>query len=93
MLYLVLFSSCFAAPQGYKDFAQQPTLLNFKDRYGLDTESAMDFLCLLGILLSFTATVSAEMRTSLVFSLLWLLYLSLYSVGQTFLGFQWSVTY
>lgn len=80
-------------PQGLQDFMTQPTLLRYRAKYALDPESAMDLLCLLGMALSFLATISSEMRTSLVFLLLWALYLSLYSVGQVFLHFQWYVLY
>ncbi|KQK85360.1 hypothetical protein AAES_40732 [Amazona aestiva] len=48
----------------------------------------MELLCLLGVLCSFGALLLEPLRDSLVFALLWVLYLSLYQVGQVFLYFQ-----
>ncbi|XP_075285226.1 lipase maturation factor 2 [Opisthocomus hoazin] len=67
-----------------------PTLLWLGPRLGLDTELGMELLCLLGALASFGALLSEALRDSLLFALLWLLYLSLYQVGQVFLYFQWD---
>ncbi|XP_075580733.1 LOW QUALITY PROTEIN: lipase maturation factor 2 [Pelecanus crispus] len=67
-----------------------PTLLWLSPRLGLDTELGMELLCLLGVLASFGALVAERLRDSLLFALLWVLYLSLYQVGQVFLYFQWD---
>ncbi|XP_061577923.1 lipase maturation factor 2a [Cololabis saira] len=67
-----------------------PTLLWLGPRLGLDTHSAMELLCLVGAALSLAATLVEPLRDSLVFFLLWALYLSLYQVGQVFLFFQWD---
>ncbi|KAM9582383.1 lipase maturation factor 2 isoform 2-T2 [Guaruba guarouba] len=67
-----------------------PTLLWLGPSLGLDTELAMELLCLLGVLCSFGALLLEPLRDSLLFALLWVLYLSLYQVGQVFLYFQWD---
>ncbi|KAM6424813.1 lipase maturation factor 2 [Rhynochetos jubatus] len=67
-----------------------PTLLWLSPRLGLDTELGMELLCLLGTFASFGALLAEPLRDSLLFALLWLLYLSLYQVGQVFLYFQWD---
>ena len=57
-----------------------------------DVSSQMDLLCLLGIFISFLCCVSFRARRSkAAFALLWILYFSLYQVGQTFLWFQWDI--
>lgn len=71
--------------------ARQPTLLRLLPRIGFDVETGMDFLCLGGALLSFVAMVSRDQRNCVVFALIWVFYLSLFQVGQTFLWFQWDV--
>ncbi|XP_068257771.1 lipase maturation factor 2 [Nyctibius grandis] len=67
-----------------------PTLLWLSPSLGLDTELGMELLCLLGVLASFGALLLEPLRDSLLFALLWVLYLSLYQVGQVFLYFQWD---
>lgn len=57
-----------------------PTLLWLSPRLGLDTELGMELLCLLGVLASFGALLFEPLRDSLLFALLWVLYLSLYQV-------------
>ncbi|KAK2167802.1 hypothetical protein NP493_1259g00004 [Ridgeia piscesae] len=72
-------------------FTSQPTLLRVTSAVGLDVQTGMDVLCLAGIILSFVAMISSVQRNCIVFGLLWVLYLSLYQVGQTFLSFQWDI--
>ncbi|KAI1888010.1 hypothetical protein AGOR_G00180640 [Albula goreensis] len=67
-----------------------PTLLWLGPRLGLDTQQGMELICLLGALLSLGAMVFQALRNNLVFLFLWVLYLSLYQVGQVFLYFQWD---
>ena len=79
----------FAEPKSLADFLSQPSLIRYRYRYSMDTESAMDLCCLVGIMVSFLAVLSSTMRSTGVFLLLWVLYMSMYMVGQTFLWFQW----
>ncbi|XP_043824982.1 lipase maturation factor 2 [Dromiciops gliroides] len=67
-----------------------PTLLWLSPRLGLDTEQGMELLSLLGTLCSLGALLLPPLRHSLLYLLLWALYLSLYQVGQVFLYFQWD---
>ncbi|XP_056653500.1 lipase maturation factor 2 [Monodelphis domestica] len=67
-----------------------PTLLWLSPRLGLDTEQGMELLSLLGTLCSLGALLVPALRHSLLYLLLWTLYLSLYQVGQVFLYFQWD---
>ncbi|XP_048727876.2 lipase maturation factor 2-like isoform X1 [Ostrea edulis] len=69
----------------------QPTLLRLMPKLGLDIETGMDVLCILGILISFCCVVFTTARDMVSFTLLWMMYLSLYQVGQTFLWFQWDI--
>ncbi|XP_028935205.1 LOW QUALITY PROTEIN: lipase maturation factor 2 [Ornithorhynchus anatinus] len=69
---------------------ESPTLLWLGPRLGLDTEQAMELLCLLGTLGSLGALLLKPLRHGLLYLLLWGLYLSLYQVGQVFLYFQWD---
>ena len=47
---------------------------------GLDTETGLDLLCLLGIMISFAALLFQAARDMFAFTLLWMLYLSIYQV-------------
>ncbi|KAL5006677.1 hypothetical protein ScPMuIL_015483, partial [Solemya velum] len=69
----------------------QPTLLKLTPKLGLDIQTGMDLLCLSGIIISFMSLVFKGARDVVSFTLLWMLYLSLYQVGQTFLWFQWDI--
>ncbi|XP_068673133.1 lipase maturation factor 2-like [Montipora foliosa] len=73
------------------NFWQKPTLLWLTPKLGLDTETGMEFLCLLGMLLSLLAMSFKSWRDSITFFMLWFLYYSLYQVGQTFVYFQWDI--
>ncbi|XP_064599666.1 lipase maturation factor 2-like isoform X2 [Liolophura sinensis] len=68
-----------------------PTLLRLTPKLGLSTQSAMDLLCLAGIVTSFMCMVFKGLRDTVSFIVLWMLYLSLYHAGQTFLWFQWDI--
>ncbi|XP_029471161.1 lipase maturation factor 2 [Rhinatrema bivittatum] len=74
----------------WEQLRESPTLLWLGPRLGLNTEQGMELICLLGTFLAFGAMVMEPLRDSLVFLLLWILYLSLYQVGQVFLYFQWD---
>lgn len=67
-----------------------PSLLWLGPQLGLDTQSCMELLCLLGAALSLAATLHPAFRDSVVFLCLWALYMSMYQVGQVFLYFQWD---
>ncbi|XP_050408218.1 lipase maturation factor 2 isoform X2 [Patella vulgata] len=69
----------------------QPTLLKLTPKLGLDVQTGMDLLCLGGILISFFCMVCRGGRDVVSFTLLWMLYLSMYQVGQTFMWFQWDI--
>lgn len=60
-----------------------PTLLVFHGLLGLSAEAAFVALCIAGSALGFAAACGAA--HPLVFTALWLLYLSVASVGQAFL--------
>lgn len=58
----------------------QPTLLKLTPKLGIDVELGMDLLCLIGIVISFIAMVFQGARDMVTFTILWMLYLSLYQV-------------
>ncbi|CAG2194327.1 Lipase maturation factor 2 [Mytilus edulis] len=84
-----------AVGKAAKSFADlldgHPTLLRLMPMIGLDTETGLDLLCILGILISFAALLFQAARDVFAFTLLWMLYLSIYQVGQTFMWFQWDI--
>ncbi|XP_018403720.1 PREDICTED: lipase maturation factor 2-like [Cyphomyrmex costatus] len=70
---------------------QKPTFLWFAPYLGLNVDYMLDVLSLLGAILSFAGFVSQKFCLAPVFAGLWLLYYSLYQIGQTFMFFQWDV--
>uniref|UniRef100_A0A8C7S9T0 Lipase maturation factor n=1 Tax=Oncorhynchus mykiss TaxID=8022 RepID=A0A8C7S9T0_ONCMY len=64
----------------WEQLLSSPTLLWLAPRLGLDTQTAMELLCLLGAALSLAATVLESLRDSLVFLFLWIVYLSMDSL-------------
>lgn len=67
-----------------------PTLLWFGPQLGLDTQHCMELLSLSGTVLSLVAMTVPALRDCRLYLMLWVLYLSLYQVGQVFLYFQWD---
>ncbi|KAJ6633328.1 Lipase maturation factor 2 [Pseudolycoriella hygida] len=63
---------------------QKPTLLHFATFCGLDVESMLDVIALLGSLISFAGFVSQNVCTAPIFTILWFLYCSLMQVAQLF---------
>jgi hypothetical protein len=90
-----LFPTNQEAPQGRdfgRDFAawfQKPCLALFSPSIYLDVDTVMEGTALLGMGLSALAMVGCH--SALVFAALFLLYLSLYTAGGTFMGFQWDI--
>ncbi|XP_071440324.1 lipase maturation factor 2-like [Hetaerina americana] len=72
-------------------FLTKPTLLWFAPYLGLDTEYMMDVLAIVGIAIAFLGMVSQKFCNAMTFTLMWVLYYSLYQVGQTFMWFQWDI--
>ena len=89
--------SQFATPctsLNWNDIKQNPTLFCMVNDLKVSPIYLMEFFCLIGIFLSFMTFLSHFIRhnlTFIAFALLWLLYLSLFSVGQTFMSFQWDL--
>jgi len=70
---------------------RNPTLLQFSKALHLSVTQMMEVLCLAGTVLSLWMTVAPSLLTKPTFFMLWLSYLSVYKVGQTFLWFQWDI--
>ena len=70
----------FLQPDDNLGFKEKPTLLWYTPRLGLDTETGMEFLSLLGIVISLLAMTFASWRNNITFLILWFLYFSLYQV-------------
>ncbi|KAK3744271.1 hypothetical protein QZH41_019939 [Actinostola sp. cb2023] len=62
----------------WDNFINKPTLLWFMPHLGLDIETGMELLCLVGMLISLLALSMETWRDSVTFSILWYLYYSLY---------------
>jgi len=71
--------------------SKKKTLLWFSPALGLDVSSGMELICLYGMALSIAAMISSGFQNKFIFIALWLLYFSVYQVGQTFLWFQWDI--
>uniref|UniRef100_A0A1I8I8E4 Lipase maturation factor n=1 Tax=Macrostomum lignano TaxID=282301 RepID=A0A1I8I8E4_9PLAT len=72
-------------------FSGQPSLLRLAPQLGLSYAQAAELVASLGCLLAFAACALPWFGSLPVYALLWLLYLSLFSVGQTFMWFQWDI--
>ena len=78
----------------WNDFKQNPSFFCLVNDLKISPIYMMELFCLIGILLSSICFLSHFIRhnlTFIIFMILWLLYLSLYCVGQTFLSFQWDI--
>jgi len=56
-----------------------------------DVDTALYLLCLFGCFAALAAFVSERCCNSLTFLILWASYLSVFTVGQEFLSFQWDI--
>ncbi|XP_066540986.1 lipase maturation factor 2a isoform X1 [Hoplias malabaricus] len=74
----------------WEQLREMPSLLWFGPRLGLDTQQCMELLSLTGALLSLAAMAVPYLRDCRVYLVLWVLYMSLYQIGQVFLYFQWD---
>jgi len=70
---------------------ESPTLLWVTPLTGLTLVQLMEIFCLVGVVLGLVITAWPTFNTKTSMAILWLLYLSLFQVGQTFLGFQWDI--
>jgi hypothetical protein len=70
---------------------ESPTLLWVTPLTGLTLVQLMEVFCLTGLVLGLLVTACPSINTKTSAAILWLLYLSLFQVGQTFLGFQWDI--
>lgn len=74
-----------------ENFASRPTLVWLAPVIGLDVQHTVELVALMGVLISFLALLSRYLRNAVIFGTLWILYMSLYQVGQTFTWFQWDI--
>ena len=72
-------------------FKTRPTLLWFSGNIGLSPDLMMDMVCLIGTFLGVLASLKPSYGSKVLFLTLWVLYQSIYQVGQTFLWFQWDI--
>jgi len=70
---------------------ETPTLLWLAPMTGLTLVQFMELLTLVGVLLGLVITLCPAINIKLTMLVLWALYLSVFKVGQTFLGFQWDI--
>ena len=73
----------------WTDMQGTPSLVWLHASVGLPPDEWLELIALLGTVLS--AVAAAGLATAPVMVALWALYLSCYSVGQTFLSFQWDI--
>lgn len=76
-------------------FTTLPTLLWLHAPLYINFDYALHLVCLFGVACSTAAAVLAVRTpaggTALLWAFTWVLYISLFSVGQTFLSFQWDI--
>jgi len=70
---------------------ESPTLLWVTPLTGLTLVQLMEVFSLVGVVLGMVATAWPAVNTKTSMAILWVLYLSLFQVGQTFLSFQWDI--
>jgi hypothetical protein len=68
---------------------QMPSLVWLHAHLGLNAADLLAAIAVAGMATSLL--MAAGVNSMLVSAATWLLYLSLYAVGQTFLGFQWDI--
>jgi hypothetical protein len=71
------------------EFTTMPTVVQFAPQLSISAETLMSVLCLVGLF--FSIIIVLGFHWALFFLILWVSYLSLYLVGQTFLSFQWDI--
>jgi len=86
---MVSLSSGLKWSQLWSEFVKFPTFLVGSYWAGLNPATGMELCCLVGMVLAIAVTLFDVARSAPVMLLLWLLYLSMYKVGQVFLWFQW----
>lgn len=84
-----------------KSLIQTPTILLYSQEIAAsvrpllgsvgDVDTALHLLCLFGCLVALAAFVTERCYHSLTFLILWASYLSVFTVGQEFLSFQWDI--
>ena len=75
----------------WDELSTNPHLLWISSKIGLSVDLWMEILCLLGGLFGILASLFPVVGNKTIFVYLWLAYLSMYSVGKTFLWFQWDI--
>ena len=63
----------------------------FPGIFGLSPDLMMDLLCLIGTAIGACAAFWPSYGNKIAFIVMWLMYQSLYQVGETFLWFQWDI--
>ncbi|XP_025408898.1 lipase maturation factor 2-like [Sipha flava] len=74
------------SPKLLDKFNSKPTLLWMSSEIGLNAEYMFDLICLFGIIFAFLGFLTQKACNKFLFFTLWILYLSLYQVGQIFLS-------
>jgi len=70
---------------------ESPTLLWITPLTGLTLVQMMEVFSLIGLVTALVVTAIPRTNTKTSAFILWVLYLSLFQVGQTFLSFQWDI--
>lgn len=73
----------------YNGYLSFPSLLLFADSLGVSVDGLAETLLFVG--LTSAALCSCGYHSPIIFGVMWICYLSLYLVGQTFLSFQWDI--
>jgi len=68
-------------------FSQVPTLIYF---FPYSPENSMEIFCITGTIFGILSSIFKSWRNSIVYLSMYLLYLSVFKVGSSFLWFQWD---
>lgn len=72
-----------------QNFFQFPSLIRYGGDLNVSTDEFCEFLILVGIISSLLLCMG--WHRPIIFFVSWLIYLSFYLMGQTFLSFQWDI--
>ena len=76
------------------EFTQNPSFYCLIHYFKISPIYLMETFCIMGIIISFISLISFKLKyylTMIIYFLLWILYLQLFIVGQTFIHFQWDI--
>ena len=78
-------------PESWEELSTNPNIHWVASVIGLPADLWIELLCLVGVVCGLLPSIFPLCGNKLTFVALWITYFSIYSVGQTFLHFQWDI--